>query len=216
MLLEAILLSVIAASTPLLLAASGELVVERLGVLNLGVEGDDDRRRGLRLRRRLHVGFDRSRGALRYLGRRGAGRDLRHPHARTRSQSSGDRPGAHHPRRRAIGPDRQGFCRREDRAGAASPFAVPDRSACRRPHPVRRGPLRLCLDRADHRHLAVPVPHAPASFCAPSATTMCRRTRLGYPVLKIRMLAAVLATRCAGLGGRLPAARLYASFSSPA
>jgi general nucleoside transport system permease protein len=39
LLLEAIILSVIAASTPLLLAASGELVVERSGVLNLGVEG---------------------------------------------------------------------------------------------------------------------------------------------------------------------------------
>src|ERR1700758_1756658 len=39
MLLEAIVLSVIAASTPLLLAASGELLVERAGVLNLGVEG---------------------------------------------------------------------------------------------------------------------------------------------------------------------------------
>jgi len=38
-LLEAIILSVIAASTPLLLAAAGELVVERSGVLNLGVEG---------------------------------------------------------------------------------------------------------------------------------------------------------------------------------
>ncbi len=38
-LLEAIILSVIAASTPLLLAAAGELVVERAGVLNLGVEG---------------------------------------------------------------------------------------------------------------------------------------------------------------------------------
>src|SRR6202045_1420121 len=36
---EAITLSVIAASTPLLLAAAGELVVERSGVLNLGVEG---------------------------------------------------------------------------------------------------------------------------------------------------------------------------------
>ncbi|HVZ51896.1 MAG TPA: ABC transporter permease [Pseudolabrys sp.] len=36
---EAIVLSVIAASTPLLLAAAGELVVERSGVLNLGVEG---------------------------------------------------------------------------------------------------------------------------------------------------------------------------------
>jgi hypothetical protein len=39
LLLEAIILSVIAASTPLLLAAAGELVVERSGVLNLGVEG---------------------------------------------------------------------------------------------------------------------------------------------------------------------------------
>jgi general nucleoside transport system permease protein len=38
-LFEAILLSVIAASTPLLLAAAGELVVERSGVLNLGIEG---------------------------------------------------------------------------------------------------------------------------------------------------------------------------------
>src|SRR3569833_58522 len=36
---EAIILSVIAASTPLLLAAAGELVVERSGVLNLGAEG---------------------------------------------------------------------------------------------------------------------------------------------------------------------------------
>jgi general nucleoside transport system permease protein len=39
LLLEAIILSVISASTPLLLAASGELVVERSGVLNLGLEG---------------------------------------------------------------------------------------------------------------------------------------------------------------------------------
>jgi len=38
-LLEAIVLSVLAASTPLLLAAAGELVTERSGVLNLGVEG---------------------------------------------------------------------------------------------------------------------------------------------------------------------------------
>src|SRR5205823_14121119 len=37
--IEAVLLTVITASTPLLLAAAGELVVERAGVLNLGVEG---------------------------------------------------------------------------------------------------------------------------------------------------------------------------------
>ncbi len=38
-LVEAIIISILAASTPLLLAAAGELVVERSGVLNLGVEG---------------------------------------------------------------------------------------------------------------------------------------------------------------------------------
>jgi len=38
-LFEAIILSVLAASTPLLIAATGELVTERAGVLNLGVEG---------------------------------------------------------------------------------------------------------------------------------------------------------------------------------
>jgi len=38
-LLEAIILSVLAASTPLLIAATGELVTARSGVLNLGVEG---------------------------------------------------------------------------------------------------------------------------------------------------------------------------------
>ena len=38
-LVEAIVLAVLAASTPLLVAATGELVTERSGVLNLGVEG---------------------------------------------------------------------------------------------------------------------------------------------------------------------------------
>jgi general nucleoside transport system permease protein len=36
---EAVILSILAASTPLLLAAAGELIAERSGVLNLGLEG---------------------------------------------------------------------------------------------------------------------------------------------------------------------------------
>ncbi|MGG7519461.1 ABC transporter permease [Allorhizobium undicola] len=39
MIFEAILLTIITASTPLVIAAMGELVTERAGVLNLGVEG---------------------------------------------------------------------------------------------------------------------------------------------------------------------------------
>ncbi len=45
-----VLVGIIVAATPLLFAALGELVVEKSGVLNLGVEGHDDHRRHCRIR----------------------------------------------------------------------------------------------------------------------------------------------------------------------
>ena len=52
--LEAVILTIITASTPLLLAATGELVTERSGRPQPGRRGHDDHGRGLQLRRRLH------------------------------------------------------------------------------------------------------------------------------------------------------------------
>ena len=46
----AIAVTVIGAATPILLAALGELVVEKAGVLNLGRRGHDAGRRGHRRR----------------------------------------------------------------------------------------------------------------------------------------------------------------------
>ena len=63
----------IAASTPLLLAAAGELVVERSGVLNLGVEGMMIVGAACGFAGAYLTGFDRGRRALRHLRRRGAG-----------------------------------------------------------------------------------------------------------------------------------------------
>jgi ABC-type uncharacterized transport system permease subunit len=53
---QAIILTIMTAATPLLLAAIGELVVERSGVLNLACRGHDDHGRGLGLCSRAITG----------------------------------------------------------------------------------------------------------------------------------------------------------------
>ena len=102
------ILTVITASTPLLLAGAGELVVERSGVLNLGVEGMMIMGAACGFAGGLPVGIDTRRRALRRAGRRGVLGDLRRSDARACRQSGRDRPRADDPRHRPLGPDRHG------------------------------------------------------------------------------------------------------------
>jgi simple sugar transport system permease protein len=100
---EAVLLTVITASTPLLLAASGELVVERAGVLNLGVEGmmivgAACGFAGAYLTGSIAVG-----ALCGILRRHGALGGLRRADARACGQPGRVRARAHHPRRRPRG-----------------------------------------------------------------------------------------------------------------
>ena len=158
-LLEAIILAVLAASTPLLIAATGELVTERAGVLNLGVEG------------MMIVGAACGFGGAWLSGSVFvgaicgilAGTALSLVFALMTlgpcGQSGRHRPRAHHPRHRRVRPDRRRFCRRANYAGAASLYPRPHRYSLCRPYPVRGRRLRLFLDIADRRRLAVPVSH---------------------------------------------------------
>ena len=107
-LLEAIIISVIAASTPLLLAAAGELVVERAGVLNLGIEGMMIMGAACGCGRLSHrIGLHRRdlRNACRcrHVG------ELRRADPGARSQPGRRRPRAHHFRHRPVGAHRGDF-----------------------------------------------------------------------------------------------------------
>ena len=165
-LLEAIILSIIAASTPLLLAAAGELVVERSGVLNLGVEGMMIMGAacgfagayltgstffgalfGIVAGAALSVVF-----ALLTLGL--AVNQVATGLALTilGIGLSG-----------LIG---AGFVGQRITLAPHLYIPLPDRHSVCRPHPVRAGRLRLFLDPARRRHLVVPLPHARRSHPA--------------------------------------------------
>ena len=122
--LEAILLTIMTASTPLLIAAVGELVVERSGVLNLGVEGM------MVMGAVSGFGVALSTGSP-WLGvfagdrrRRAVFAAVRLPDADAGRQPGGDRPGADAARARPF---------RHARRRLRRPAGRPARAICRSP-----------------------------------------------------------------------------------
>ena len=94
------ILSVMTASTPLLLAATGELVTEKSGVLNLGVEGMMLVGAIVGFATTVHTGSALAGRRAGGAGGHGDGADLRHPDADLSCQPGGDRPCADHLRHR--------------------------------------------------------------------------------------------------------------------
>ena len=122
--LEAVLMTIIAAATPLLLAAIGELVAERSGVLNLGVEG-------MMIMGAIggfaaaYVSGSALLGVAAAVGAGvGLSLHLRVPHANPRLQPGGDRACPHPVRARALGAHRRGV-HRPSRGVKLPPLHVP-------------------------------------------------------------------------------------------
>ena len=173
---EAILLTIVTASTPLLIAAIGELVAERSGVLNLGVEGM--MAMGAACSFAAAVTFDSTSsaslagilaGALMaaLFARRGA-RLCREPGRLG--------PGADDFRPRPVGPDRRALRRlapRPDRRSWRSRSSATSRSSARLF--FAQDVFVYALDRADDRGRLVPHPH-PAG---PGPALRRREPRLG-------------------------------------
>ncbi len=176
-LLEAIILSILAASTPLLIAATGELVTERSGVLNLGVEGMMIVGAACGFGGALYTGSITIGAICGIIARHIAFADLCADDARPRRQPGRHRTCAHDPRHRIIRADRRRLRRRKDHARTPSTYSRSDRSAVPGPDPVRRRCAGLFFAAPDRRRLVVPLQDAGgACICARAATTIFRRT----------------------------------------
>ena len=203
-LLEAIILTVIAASTPLLIAACGELVVERAGVLNLGVEGMMIIGAACGFAGAWLTGSTLV-GALFGIAA-GVGMSLVFA-ALTLGLAVNQVATGLALTILGVGLSGligAGFVGERISAGAEALHPGPDRSAVHRPHPVRAGWLRLCLDRAGRRDLVVPLPDPRRAWCcARSATTTPRRMRSAIRCCASAPLAVLFGGACAGPGRRL-------------
>ena len=125
--LEAILLTIATAATPLLIAAIGELVVERSGVLNLGVEGMMVMGAVSGFAVALSTGLALARRAGRHRRGRAVLAAVRLPGAVARHQPGGDRPGADAARHRPFRHDRRRLrrpARRADAERSTFPYLV--------------------------------------------------------------------------------------------
>ena len=209
--LEAVLLTIITASTPLLLAAVGELVTERSGVSQPWGRGYDDHGRGNRLRRRVHHRFGRRRrgGRHRHRHRHGAPVRLSDPDAGRQPDGHGARPDA--VRNRALRPHRQAVHRPPGSQARSSAHSGAERPAAGGSGAVRPGRAGVRL----HRHHRVgglglrPDP--------PRAGDPRRRhqspfgprpgLRRGRRALRLHRLRRSMRR----VGGRLPVPRVYAA-----
>ena len=213
-LVEAIILAVLAASTPLLIAASGELVTERSGVLNLGVEGmmivgAACGFGGAWLTGSIFIGalFGIVAGTLMSLIFALMALGLAVNQVATGLALTILGVGL-------SGLIGAGFVGERITPAAHLYYSRAHRHPADRPRAVRRGRLRLCLARADHRRLVVPVPHArrtdPARLRRQPRLRACARlSRAAHSHLG-RDVRRRLRRACR----RLPAARLYAVLHS--
>ena len=158
--LEAILLTIATASTPLLIAAIGELVVERSGVLNLGVEGMMVMGAVTGFGVALSTGSPWLGVLAADAGRRAVFAAVRLPDADAGDQPGGDRPGADAARARLFRHARRRLRRPARRAARQSVDTLPLRPAAGRQADLRPGSDLLPVDPADRRRRLVPVPHA--------------------------------------------------------
>ena len=201
--LEAIILAVLAASTPLLLAAAGELVAERAGVLNLGVEGMMIMGAACGFAGAYLDRLDADRRAVRHSSR---GAALSAVFAALTLGLAVNQV-ATGLALTILGVGLSGLIGAgfvgERITGAANLYIpVPDRPSVRRPHPVRAGCLRLSLARAGRRRSGgSSTARAPGLVLRAVGDNHTSAHALGYPVLRIRLLAVLFGGACAGLAG---------------
>ena len=211
---EAVLLTVHHRATPLLIAAIGELVVERAGVLNLGIEGMMAVGAACGFAGAILTGSTAGRRRCGDRGGRGAVRALRRPDARPRHQPGGDRPRADDPRPRPLRADRRGF------VGTSAPRCRTSSFPGLSELPVV-GQLLFGEDPFVYVSIALAsaicgssTARAPGLMLRSIGENHTSAHALGYPVLRIRYLAILFGGACAGLGGAY-LSLVYTPFWSP-